>query len=173
MKQRLFLSAVLVALSGTVIGWANHFDKLLPADTRADLVVVAKSKRELTLYREGNALKTYTVALGRVPAGAKSRESDKKTPEGKYTIDYRKADSAYFRALHISYPNKADNEAAAKDGASAGGDIMIHGLRNGLGWIGKLHRILDWTLGCVAVSNEEMEELWRAVPDGTPVELRP
>jgi murein L,D-transpeptidase YafK len=173
MKWWLLLSTVLVASAGAVLSWANQFDNPLPADVRADLVVVEKSKRELTIYREGKAIKTYTVALGRVPVGAKSREGDNRTPEGQYWIDYRKADSGYFRALHISYPSQADIAAAAKLGAAPGGDIMIHGLRNGLGWLGKLHRITDWTLGCVAVTNEEIEELWRAVPNGTPVELRP
>ena len=173
MRQWLLLSTVLLALAGAVIGWANQFEDPLPDDVHADLVVVEKSKRELTIYREGKAIKTYTVALGRVPVGAKTREGDKRTPEGLYRIDYHKPDSGYFRALHISYPNKADIEAAGKEGAGPGGEVMIHGLRNGLGWIGKLHRISDWTLGCVAVTNEEMEELWRAIPDGTPIELRP
>lgn len=173
MKQWLLLSTFLVAFVGALIGWANQFDNPLPGDVRTDLVVVEKSKRELTIYREGKAIKTYPVALGRVPVGAKTREGDKRTPEGRYLIDYRKADSGYFRTLHISYPNQADIETAAKEGAAPGGDVMIHGLRNGLGWIGKLHRFSDWTLGCVAVTNEEMEELWQAVPEGTPVELRP
>lgn len=173
MKRWLTLSTVIVALASAVINWANQLHNSLPPDVQADLVVVEKSKRGLTLYREGKAIKTYPVALGRVPSGAKSREGDGKTPEGHYRIDYRKADSGYFRALHISYPNKADREAAAKEGAAPGGDVMIHGLRNGFGWLGKLHRVTDWTLGCVAVTNEEMEELWRAVPDGTPVQLRP
>jgi murein L,D-transpeptidase YafK len=173
MKQWLLLLMVLVALAGTVISWANQLDSPLPADVRADFVVIEKSKRELTIYREGKAIKTYPVALGRVPVGPKTREGDKKTPEGQYRIDYRKADSGYFRALHISYPSQADIETATKEGAAPGGDVMIHGLRNGLGWLGKLHRFADWTLGCVAVTDEEMEELWRAVPDGTPVELRP
>lgn len=118
-------------------------------------------------------LKSYNVSLGRVPVGAKQKEGDKKTPEGRYVIDYRKPDSAYFRSLHISYPSPADTEAAQKAGLSAGGDIMIHGLRNGLGWIGKLHRLANWTLGCIAVTNQEIEELWRVVPDGTVIELRP
>jgi murein L,D-transpeptidase YafK len=166
------LLALLLPISG-VLGWANHLDDPIPQVTKADLVVVEKSKRELTIFSEGTPLKTYRVALGRVPIGPKSREGDKRTPEGRYTIDYRKADSGYFRALHISYPSQVDADSARKDGVSPGGDIMIHGLRNGFGWLGKLHRFADWTLGCVAVTNEEMEELWRAVPDGTPVELKP
>ena len=173
MKRWLTLLLVLLLPIIGVLGWANHLDEPLVQVTKADLVVVEKSKRELTIFSEGAPLKTYRVALGRVPIGPKSREGDKRTPEGQYTIDYRKADSGYFRALHISYPSQADAQSARKDGVSPGGDIMIHGLRNGLGWLGKLHRFVDWTLGCVAVTNKEMEELWRAVPDGTPIKLKP
>jgi murein L,D-transpeptidase YafK len=173
MKRWITLLAVLLVSLSVVIGWANHLDNPLPNDVQADLIVVEKSKRELTVYSQGKPLKTYKVALGREPVGPKRREGDKKTPEGRYTINYRKADSGYFRALHISYPSQADAEIAHKEGASPGGDIMIHGLRNGVGWIGKLHRLADWTLGCVAVTDREMEELWRTVPDGTFVELKP
>lgn len=173
MKQYFTLLTVLLVSLSVVIGWANHLDNPLPNDVRADLIVVEKSKRELTVYSQGKPLKTYKVALGREPVGPKRREGDKKTPEGRYTINYRKADSGYFRALHISYPSQADAETARKEGVSPGGDIMIHGLRNGMGWIGKLHRSADWTLGCVAVTDREMEELWRTVPDGTFVELKP
>jgi murein L,D-transpeptidase YafK len=173
MKRKLIFPALLLLLLGAVLVWANHLATPIPVEARADLVVLEKAKRELTIYSQGQPLKTYKVALGRVPVGAKRREGDKKTPEGQYTIDYRKADSGYFRALHISYPNPADTEAARKQGEAPGGDIMIHGLRNGIGWFGKLHQVADWTLGCVAVTNQEMEELWRTVQDGTPIELRP
>lgn len=173
MKRWLTLLLVLgLPLSG-VFGWANHLDNPLPQIAREGLVVVEKSKRTLTILSEGTPLKTYRVALGRVPIGPKRREGNKRTPEGQYTIDYRKADSGYFRALHISYPSQADAESGRKDGVSAGGDIIIHGLRNGFGWLGKLHRFAGWTLGCVAVTNEELEELWRAAPDGTLIELKP
>ncbi len=173
MKRYFTLLTVLLVSLSVAIGWANHLDNPLPNDVRADLIVVEKSKRELTVYSQGKPLKTYKVALGREPVGPKRREGDKKTPEGRYTINYRKADSGYFRALHISYPSQADAETARKEGMSPGRDIMIHGLRNGIGWIGKLHRLADWTLGCVAVTDREMEELWRTVPDGTFVELKP
>ncbi|WP_445369485.1 L,D-transpeptidase family protein [Methylomonas sp. BW4-1] len=173
MKRRLTFSAVFLSLIGAVLVWANHLENPLPSEAWADLVVLEKSKRELAVYSQGQLLKTYKVALGRVPAGAKRSEGDKKTPEGQYIIDYRKADSGYFRALHVSYPSPADTEAARKQGEAPGGDIMIHGLRNGVGWLGKLHRLADWTLGCIAVTNEEMEELWQTVQDGTVIELRP
>lgn len=171
---RRIIAAVLVAsaVAGT-LGWANFHENPLPAGVEADLVVVGKAKRQLLLYSDGHLLKSYRVSLGRVPVGAKEREGDKKTPEGEYLIDFRKADSAYFRALHISYPSAADVEAARKMGVPPGDAIMIHGVRNGLGWAGRLHRLADWTAGCIAVTNQEMAELWRAIPDGTPIDLKP
>ncbi|ASL26795.1 L,D-transpeptidase family protein [Azotobacter chroococcum] len=173
MKVWLLASIITVGSITVVLAWTNRHENPLPADARAELVVVNKAQRLLTLYDNGQPLKSYPIALGRNPVGAKEYEGDKRTPEGSYRIDYRKANSGYYRALHISYPNAADTEAARKKGLSAGGAIMIHGQRNGFGWIGKLHRLSDWTLGCIAVTNREMAELWRAVPDGTPIELKP
>lgn len=173
MKRWLIILAAAPTLLAALLVWANHHENPLPMDARADLVVVEKSKRRLTLYAQGRPLKSYVVSLGRAPVGAKEREGDRKTPEGRYLIDFRKADSAYFRALHISYPSAADTKLALEKGLSPGGAIMIHGQRNGFGWVGKLHRLRDWTLGCVALTNQEMAELWRAVPDGTPIELKP
>ena len=125
------------------------------------------------LYADGRLLKSYRVSLGREPVGAKRQDGDHRTPEGRYSVDFRKADSRYYRALHISYPSKSDMAAAQARRAAPGGAVMIHGMRNGLGWLGKLHRFVDWTDGCVAVTDREMDEVWRAVPDGTPVELKP
>jgi murein L,D-transpeptidase YafK len=136
-------------------------------------VLVEKAVRRLTLLRNGKALKTYSVALGRVPVGAKEYEGDQRTPEGIYRIDFHKPDSDYHLALHISYPEPHDVERAAAQGLSAGSDIMIHGLPNGRGWIGRFHRQSDWTAGCIAAADFEIEEIYRTVPDGTPVELRP
>jgi murein L,D-transpeptidase YafK len=118
-------------------------------------------------------MKTYRIALGRSPVGKKTREGDRKTPEGCYTIDWRNPGSRFYRSLHISYPNDEDIQQAASQGVSPGGDIMIHGLKNGKSWIGKRHRRQDWTDGCVAVTNTEMDEIWDAVPDGTPVKIVP
>jgi len=145
----------------------------LPYDAVADRILVEKAARKLTLFLNGRALKSYSVALGRAPVGAKECEGDQRTPEGIYTVDFHKPDSDYHRALHISYPEQRDIDRAAAEGVSAGSDIMIHGLPNGRGWIGRFHRRVDWTLGCVAVTDFEIEEIYRAVPDGTPIELRP
>ena len=173
MKRRLIIPGLSIVLAAAVLGWANQSEAPLAQHAQADLVVVEKSKRELIVYRKGKPLRSYKIALGRVPLGPKQREGDGKTPEGQYLIDYHKPDSAYFRALHISYPSPADVQAARKASVSPGGAVMIHGLPNGLGWVGKLHRLFDWTLGCVAVTNPEMEELWRVVPDGTRIVLNP
>jgi len=145
----------------------------LPSNSTADRVLVEKSVRRLTLLRNGTPLKTYCVALGRAPVGPKEQEGDQRTPEGTYLIDFHKEDSDYHRALHVSYPEQRDIERAAAAGVPPGCDIMIHGIRNGLGWIGAFHRRTDWTAGCIAVTDFEIEEIWRAVPDGTPVEIRP
>jgi murein L,D-transpeptidase YafK len=123
--------------------------------------------------REGKLLKSYRVALGRNPIGPKQQEGDMKTPEGLYTIDYRNPTSDYHLSLHISYPSVEDVARAQARDVNAGFDIMIHGLPNGRGWIGAFHRRQDWTAGCIALTDAEIEELWRVTPDGTTVEIRP
>ena len=165
--------ALLAVVGVIALVAARHHPHPLPADARADRIVVEKSARKLTLFRGETPLKSYSVALGRTPKGTKQREGDNRTPEGHYIIDAHKADSAFHRALHISYPSRADSAAAAQRGDDAGGDIMVHGIRNGLGWLGALHRCVDWTAGCIAVTNKEIEQIYRAVTDGTPIEIRP
>lgn len=145
----------------------------LPQGVQADMVLVEKGARRLTLLSGGRVLKTYRVALGRNPNGPKVGVGDCKTPEGTYVIDYRNPKSRNHLALHISYPNPSDIKRANELGVSPGGEIMIHGIRNGFGWIGPLHRLVNWTKGCIAVTNKEIEEIWRAVPDGTRIEIRP
>jgi murein L,D-transpeptidase YafK len=141
--------------------------------TKADQVIVMKSQRTLTLLLHGKVLRTYKVALGAAPVGAKEQQGDHKTPEGHYILDRRNAKSSFYRSIHVSYPNEQDKQRAAQHGVSAGGDIMIHGLPNGFGWLGAAHRTVDWTDGCVAVTNAEMDEIWELVPDGTPIEIQP
>jgi murein L,D-transpeptidase YafK len=145
----------------------------LPRDAMADRVVVEKSARRLRLFQNGRVLKTYSVALGRAPIGPKEHEGDQRTPEGIYKIDFHKPDSDYHLALHISYPEPQDIARAARQNLAAGSDIMIHGLPNGRSWIGRFHRRSDWTAGCIAVTDFEIDEIYRAVSDGTPIELRP
>ena len=127
--------------------------------TKADQVIVVKSQRTLTLLSHGKVLRTYKVALGGTPVGAKEQQGDHKTPEGRYILDRRNAKSRFYKSIHVSYPNEQDKERAARRGVSPGGDIMIHGLPNGFGWLGATHRAQDWTDGCVAVTNQEIDEI--------------
>jgi len=145
----------------------------LPEGTRADKIVIVKSAHTMSLISGSRVLRTYKVALGRDPVGPKTRAGDHKTPEGDYVIDAKKSQSKFHLALHISYPNGADRERALRDNVDPGSDVEIHGLENGLGWIGGLQRHFDWTDGCIAVSDHEMDEIWKAVSVGTPVEIRP
>jgi murein L,D-transpeptidase YafK len=141
--------------------------------TKVDRIVIVKSKREMTLMSGGNTVKSYKVALGTEPVGAKQRQGDHKTPEGIYSVDAKVAQSEFHRALHLSYPSAADRERARKMGVSPGGDVEIHGLGAKWGWVGAAHRNSDWTDGCVAVTNEEIDEIWPLVAVGTTVEIRP
>ena len=140
---------------------------------KADRVIVLKKERTLELLSQGKIIKTYKVALGGEPAGPKARQGDHRTPEGSYILDRRNAHSQFYKSIHISYPGAADRAHAAKLHVSPGGDVFVHGLPNGYGWVGKEHRLKDWTDGCIAVTNEEMDEIWHAVPDGTPIEIKP
>jgi murein L,D-transpeptidase YafK len=140
---------------------------------RVDRVVVDKSDRRLHLLRGNHVLRSYGVALGGNPVGHKEVEGDSRTPEGEYRIDARVVDSMFHRALHISYPNAEDRRFAAAIRRSPGHSIMIHGQPNDLGWLERLRRTPDWTDGCIAVSNRAIEEIWHAVPDGTPITIRP
>ena len=144
-----------------------------PNAVTTDRVVIEKSARRLTLFSHGTIIRTYGVALGRNSKGPKQKQGDGRTPEGVYTIDSRNSDSSFHRALHVSYPNSQDRARAAALGVDPGGAIMIHGIRNGLGWVGSLHRTLDWTKGCIAVTDGEIEEIWNEVPVGTVVEIKP
>ena len=140
---------------------------------QADRVVIEKSKRTMTLMSGGSVLKTYKVALGGQPVGAKQRIGDHKTPEGLYVVDQKKAVSQFHRALHTSYPSSRDKENARNLGVSPGGDVEIHGLGAKYGWVGAAHRQMDWTDGCIAVTNEEIDETWPLVAVGTPLEIKP
>ena len=121
----------------------------------------------------GKELKSYKIALGANPVGPKQLQGDHKTPEGTYVLDRRNQRSRFYRSIHISYPSENDRAQAAKLGGDPGGDIMVHGLPNGFGWLGDGHRHMDWTDGCIAVTDAEMDEIWKMVPNGTTIEIRP
>ncbi len=145
----------------------------LTFDTHAvvDLVNVDKSKRRMYLMEDGSVLKEFRIALGANPKGHKRQEGDRRTPEGKYTLDYILNDSAFYRSVHISYPNVVDTLEAHRLGVDPGGNIKIHGLKNGETLDPSFIQSFDWTHGCIAITNEEMDEFIRLVPMGTPITI--
>ncbi len=142
-------------------------------DRPVDRVIVEKAKRTLTLMKQDQEVKTYRVALGRDPVGPKTRKGDQKTPEGLYYVDYKVRNSIYYRALHLSYPNQDDLERARDLQVPPGGSIMIHGMKEDKLWMGDVQYLFNWTNGCIALTNPEMEEVWDLVSPWTPVEIRP
>jgi murein L,D-transpeptidase YafK len=144
----------------------------LPTPSRADRVVIEKSKHTLTAYAGKQVLASYKVALGRDPVTPKTCQGDYRTPEGHYKIVAQNPISGYHRSLRLDYPNADDIATAKKLGCNPGGNITIHGLQNGYDWVGRTHCSVDWTSGCIAVTNQEMDYLWQILPIGTPVEIR-
>lgn len=141
----------------------------VPAIAGVDLVKVDKSENKMYLLDNGKVVKEYHVAFGANPKGHKQQEGDEKTPEGTYTLDYRKEDSSFYRAMHISYPNKADLVNAESNNVSAGGFIMVHGQRNWLNWFAPITQMFNWTNGCIALTNSEMDEFMKLVNVGTAI----
>jgi len=169
----LFLSSLALIFT-VVFAWL----RMLPESTvenipAADKVLVNKQARKLFLLKQGRILKQYRISLGQDPIGHKSEQGDSKTPQGSYVLDWKNPHSHYFLSIHISYPNARDRARAIDAGVSPGGDIMIHGLPNGWGWLSFVFKGWDWTDGCIAVSNTEMQEIWNSVATGTPVEILP
>jgi murein L,D-transpeptidase YafK len=140
---------------------------------RADKVLILKKDHILQLLKDGKPFKEYKIALGTHVDGAKTQQGDGKTPEGSYVIDSRNAQSRFHRSLHISYPNAQDVASAKEKRVNPGGDIFIHGLPLKYAFVGAAHRVHDWTLGCIAVTDAEIDEIWKLVPNGTPIEIRP
>jgi len=172
MKYRYFLGLALLLFIALVI--YNYFpEQRLPANSNIDSLTVNKSKHQLLVYSEGKLLKSYSVSFGDNPIGHKEFEGDEKTPEGLYTINAKNDKSGYHKNLGISYPNAKDIAHAREIGKPAGGDIKIHALKNKLGFINKLQRWVNWTNGCIAVTNSEMDELYAAVKIGTHITINP
>jgi murein L,D-transpeptidase YafK len=167
------ITLLVIVSVAALLAWADWPYNRLASDTHVDQILIEKSVRRLTLLQGGLPVKQYRVALGRNAVGPKEKEGDKKTPEGIYHVLEHKRPSGFHLALRVSYPEARDIARARANGASAGSDIMIHGIKNGLGLLGRMHRWVDWTAGCVAVTNSEIEEIWMLVVDGTPVEIRP
>lgn len=136
-----------------------------------DLVLVDKSDRKMHLLYQGEIVKSYHIALGPNPKGHKRQEGDNRTPEGTYILDYKKEDSSFYRSMHINYPNAVDVANAEARGVSPGSLIMVHGQPNGLGWLAARTQLRDWTQGCIALSNPEMDEFMELVQIGTPIQI--
>ena len=167
------LAVVICALALAVYFYAHHNWHPLPSGTTIDRIVVEKAARKFRSFATAGSSRLIALRWAAALIGPKEKEGDMKTPEGIYKIDSRNPQSSFHLALHISYPSNDDNTRAAERGVSAGFDIMIHGIQNGRGWIGAFHRRKDWTAGCIALTDEEIEELWRVTPDGTTIEIRP
>ncbi len=162
---------ILIIISG--LGIYYFFpEKKLDTSKNIDKILVLKSERQLQVFSKGKLIKTYKISLGREPKGAKQFEGDDKTPEGKYMINDKNPNSGYHLNLGISYPSAANTRFAREKEKSPGVLIKIHGLKNGLAYIGKFHRFVDWTHGCIAVTNKEIEELYHNIKIGTPIEIR-
>ena len=149
---------------------------ILPISVRAesaDLIVVKKAARRIILMRGEKPIEQFNISLGGSPVGPKHCEGDQKTPEGDYKIVARNAQSKYYKSLQISYPNSADRKYAATKRCNPGGDIMIHGLPNGYRLVDTSQKLPDWTIGCIAVKDSEMDKIWELVPVGTAVRIEP
>jgi len=139
----------------------------------ADRVVVDKSESRLYLMHAGQTFASYRVVFGANPKGHKLQQGDERTPEGQYLLDYKNANSLYYKSIHISYPNEIDRQEARKQGVDPGGDIMIHGQKNGYEGLSFLAQRFNWTNGCIALNNKDMDSVWEAVQPGTPIEIKP
>jgi len=167
------LAGLLLALSCARIDAARADFPFSLGHELADSVLIVKSERKLYLMKAGQILKAIDVSLGLVPRGAKRREGDFRTPEGRYVLESRKVDSEYFLAIQVSYPNAADRELARKQHVDPGGQIMIHGLPNSPRYEPAHYQGTDWTDGCIAVSNADMVDIWLMTRESTPIEIRP
>jgi murein L,D-transpeptidase YafK len=171
LKITKFGALALFALAVFPLRALSANDAPLPASATADKVIVLKHERKLLLIKGNEVLKTYSVSLGGNPVGFKIMEGDRRTPEGNYVLDRHNAHSLYHRSIHISYPNADDVARAKHFGVPTGGELYIHGLPND--FKGASRQLGDWTEGCIAVTNAEIDEIWRVVADGTPIEIKP
>jgi murein L,D-transpeptidase YafK len=176
MKYKLFIIVFVITIL-TLIFYKLLFTSPSTKETssqlmKADKVLVEKSKRKMYLINNGKVFRSYTISLGKDPVGDKQKEGDNKTPEGIYVLDWRNNKSSCYKSIHISYPDDQDVSRAKKAKVEPGGNIMIHGLHPSLKALGKFHTAYDWTNGCVAVTNEEMDDIWKSVKYGTIIEIR-
>ena len=167
-----FILSLAISVSAFLIIYNYEKEVPFPEDKPVTRIIVEKSGRKMYLLNGDYVIRTYTISLGFNPLGSKEFEGDGKTPEGVYIINDKNPNSGYYLNLGISYPDSEDIKRAKAAGKSPGGDIKIHGMRNGFGFIGKFHRFSDWTHGCIAVTNREMKELFNNVPVGTEIVIK-
>jgi murein L,D-transpeptidase YafK len=173
MAKRKMIGLAVLVLMVCLTAYYFYPEARLPAGVKIDNIVVCKSKRQMQVYAKGELLKTYRISIGLQPKGDKEYKGDNKTPEGIYFINDKNPNSICHKNLGISYPSHADTEAAKRLGRSAGGDIKIHGLFNGFGFVSKFHRWFGFTYGCIMVTDEEIDELYASVKTGTRIEIKP
>jgi murein L,D-transpeptidase YafK len=173
MKRKHTILILIFGLIGFGLIFCFYPLKPLDKSVSIDKIVVTKHKRRLDLISNNQIIKSYKISLGRVPKGHKEYEGDKKTPEGLYFINDKNPNSGYYKNLGISYPNQQDIEHAKSIGKSPGGLIKIHGMKNSIGWIGRVHLLFDWTMGCIALTDKEIDELYENIKIGTPIEIKP
>ena len=149
------------------------YSGVVHSEQKADFVLVIKSKSRLYLMRKGEAFASFYVTFGTNPKGHKQQQGDGRTPEGRYTLGYKNSNSKFYKSIHISYPNATDRKNAKKRGVDPGGAIMIHGQRNKWGWLSPIAQLFNWTNGCIALSDKNMDAVWKAVNVGTPIEIKP
>jgi len=173
-SRRIVLWLLVFVVAAALIVWGMR-PRIFPikATTIADRITVEKGNHRLVLYRDGAILRSYSVSLGRGGIGPKERAGDNKVPEGKYLIVSRNPHSAFYRALRVGYPTPQQMAVARAAGIDPGGDIMIHGLPNQLKHDPSYYESRDWTDGCIAVTDQEMRDIWARVPDHTPIEIAP
>jgi murein L,D-transpeptidase YafK len=171
MKRWLLTCCFLILAAG--IGYYFFPEKKLPLDKQISKLVVLKKERIMKVYSSNEVIKVYHVSIGKNSTGDKVSQGDKRTPEGSYIINDKNAGSGYHKNLGISYPNREDRLAAQSMNMDPGGDVKIHGMQNGLGFIGKFHRLMNWTAGCIAVTDDEIDELYNRVEIGTPIIIMP
>ena len=166
-----FSLAIITSTSAIAAKSHSENKQSMPESTMIDKVFVDKSARTLQLLSDNEIIKSYHIALGGNPVGHKQQQGDKRTPTGSYILDYKNEKSKFYRSIHVSYPNAADKARAKSRGISPGGDIMIHGQKNGFGHLAAINQQRGWTDGCIAVTDDEMDEIMAAVEIGTPIEI--
>ena len=171
MRRIILLILLLTCIIGSILFLNTDFTKPVDISVKADLIIVEKGRRLMTIYSKGIKLKSYRISLGKDPVGDKQCQGDNKTPEGTYYIKGKDAKSRFHRSLWISYPDAVDTREAKRAGKNPGGGILIHGITDGYSWLGKAHLLINWTQGCIAVTNKEIEELFYLIDVGVPIRI--